>query len=95
MSNEAGPNTPAALARLVLSDRARDVVDGALRLVPTLDDGQRPPGDLLLEALRVRAQVDKLVTAAVLNAREPDTPRTTLADPRSTSRSRGSSAAYR
>ncbi|WP_369386600.1 hypothetical protein AB5J72_02585 [Streptomyces sp. CG1] len=48
MSDEAGPNTPAALARLVLSDRARDVVDDALRLVPTLDDGQRRPGDLLL-----------------------------------------------
>ena len=62
--------TPADLARLVLSDRARDVVDDALRLVPTLDDGQRPPGDLLMEALRVRSQVDKLVTAAVLNARE-------------------------
>lgn len=70
MSSDVGPNTPAALARLVLSDRARDVVDDALRLVPTLDDGQRPPGDLLLEALRVRSQVDKLVTAAVLNARE-------------------------
>ncbi|MEV1046174.1 hypothetical protein [Streptomyces sp. NPDC049916] len=69
MSSDAS-HTPAALARLVLSDRARDVVDDALRLVPTLDDGQRPPGDLLLEALQVRAQVDKLVTAAVLNARE-------------------------
>jgi hypothetical protein len=61
---------PAALARLVLSDRARDVVDDTLRLVPTLDDGQHPRAELLLQALRVRTQVDKLVTAAVLNARE-------------------------
>ncbi|MFY1634822.1 hypothetical protein ACN27F_16385 [Solwaraspora sp. WMMB335] len=61
--------TQPALARLVLADRARDVVDDALRLVPTLDDGQRPPAELLMEALRVRSQADKLVTAAVLNAR--------------------------
>lgn len=65
--------TPAALARLVLSDRARDVVDDALRLVPTLDDQRSSPSDLLLQALRVRSQVDKLVTAAVLNARERGT----------------------
>ena len=61
------------MARLVLSDRARDVVDDALRLVPTLDDQRSSPSDLLLQALMVRSQVDKLVTAAVLNAREHGT----------------------
>jgi hypothetical protein len=44
------------------------VVDDALRLVPTLDHDS--PSELLMQALRVRSQVDKLVTAAVLNARE-------------------------
>ena len=68
MGGDADEYTPAALARLVLSDRARDVVDDALRLVPTLD--QISASELLTQALRVRSQVDKLVTAAVLNARE-------------------------
>ncbi|WP_210571201.1 hypothetical protein [Streptomyces sp. GESEQ-4] len=64
------PYTIAALARLVLADRARDTVDEALRLVPTLDDDQRTAQELLLQALRVRSHVDKLVEAAVLHARE-------------------------
>lgn len=73
------PYTTAALARLVLADRARDTVDEALRLVPTLDDDRHTPQELLLQALRVRSYVDRLVEAAVLHARENGTDWTGIA----------------
>ncbi|MFD8994218.1 hypothetical protein [Streptomyces abikoensis] len=73
------PYTTAALARLVLADRARDTVDEALRLVPTLDDDRHTAQELLLQALRVRSCVDRLVEAAVLHAREHGTDWTGIA----------------
>lgn len=61
--------TPSMLARLALSDRVRDLVDDAVQVVPTLDDGPASPSLHLTQALLVRAHADKVVGAAILHAR--------------------------
>lgn len=59
----------AALTRLALSDRARDLVDEAMQLVPTLDDDPGSATRHLAQALRVRAEAGRVVGAAILSAR--------------------------
>ena len=57
------------LARLALSDRARDLVDDALQMVSTLDDRPDWPTGYLPQALIIRAHADRVVAAAIMHAR--------------------------
>lgn len=59
----------AALTRLALSDKVRDLIDDAMQLIPTLDDHAGSPASHLDQALRLRAQANAVVRAAILNAR--------------------------
>lgn len=61
--------TAGALTRLALSNGVRDLVDSAMQLIPTLDDHAGSPADHLAQALGLRMQAGKVVTAAVLHAR--------------------------
>src|SRR2546429_9208236 len=64
------PYSRAGLARLVLSDLARDIADRAVNLALTVHDDWSRSHEKLDTALQLRAAVDELVAAAVVYARE-------------------------
>jgi hypothetical protein len=62
-----------ALARLAFSVAAKELSDQARGSVSTRSDGYARPGDFLEEALALRAQVEWLLTRAVVLERERGT----------------------
>lgn len=67
---EPRPYTPGARARVALSLAAKELADSARSIVPTYADGHAPPGSYVEDALRLRAQVDVVLTRAVVLERE-------------------------
>jgi hypothetical protein len=66
----ANPYSRTGLARLVVSDLARDIADRATGLALTMHDEWSRSCDKLESALQLRTAVDELVAAAVVYARE-------------------------